>query len=308
VQDAKEVVKHFVELRPDNPQGYFQLGIVNRMLKDNNGALTAFNKALEIDPNSMDAFSQVVSILVSQRHFSAALAKCDEQLELLKNSKIHVAVISTLKGLVYRAQKMDQKAESEFKAAIAADENYLRPYYELAKLYLQRSELDRAIEQYNSALAQNPNQARPHMLLGTLYDEQKKYGLSEQHYREALKINPEFAPAANNLAYLLAENSKDINEAFNYARIAKEKLPNDPGVINTLGWVYYKKGLYDSAIAELRDAQEKTQDNAMINYHLGMAYYKADQKAKAKAVLERVLAIDPNFEKAREVRQVLEKL
>ena len=146
------------------------------------------------------------------------------------------------------------------------------------------------------------------MLLGVLYDMKKKSDLSEQHYRKALKVNAEFAPAANNLAYLLAEKDGDLNEAFDFARLAKEKLPNDPGVMDTLGWVYYKKGLYDSAIAELNDCIEKMNDNAMVHYHLGMVYYKVEEGAKARVALEKALALDPKFEKAEEVREVLAKL
>jgi len=109
------------------------------------------------------------------------------------------------------------------------------------------------------------------MLLGIIYDRQKRFDLSEKHYRKALVINPDFAPAANNLAYLLAEHGKDINEALNFARTAREKLPNDPSAMDTMGWVYYKKGLYDSAIREFTDSLEKIPDNADVHYHLGLA-------------------------------------
>jgi tetratricopeptide (TPR) repeat protein len=211
----------------------------------------------------------------------------------------------SLKGLVYLAQKMDQQAEAEFKTAIDTYENYTQPYYELAALYMKRKALEQAIEQYNAVLKQNPDQPRAHMLLGMLFDMQQKTDLSEQHYRDALKINPQFVPAANNLAYLLAERGEDLNEALELARQAKEKMPNDPGVMDTLGWVFYKKGLYDSAIAELNDCVEKMKDNATVHYHLGMAYFKAGEGARAKEALDKVMALDPQFVKADEVREIL---
>jgi tetratricopeptide (TPR) repeat protein len=218
---------------------------------------------------------------------------------------MHAAIISNLKGLIYKSQEMDSKAEAEFKAAIDAYENYLQPYFELANLYLRRNEIDQAIAQYNAALAQDPKQVQPHMLLGILYDRQHKLDLTEKHYREALKIDPAFAPAANNLAYLLAEHDRDLNEALDLARLAKEKLPNDPGVMDTVGWVYYKKGLYESAIAEFNDCIEKMSENATVHYHLGMALYKVQEGVKAKAQLEKVLTLDPKFEKAEQVKEVL---
>jgi Flp pilus assembly protein TadD len=110
------------------------------------------------------------------------------------------------------------------------------------------------------------------------------------------------------LAYLLAEKGEDLNKALDLARQAKEKMPNDPGVMDTLGWVFFKKGLYDSAIAELNDCVEKMKDNATVHYHLGMAYFKAGEGAKAKTALEKAMALDPKFLKADEVREILEKL
>ena len=52
------------------------------------------------------------------------------------------------------------------------------------------------------------------MMLGTIYDLKKRFDMSEKHYRAALDIDPDFAPAANNLAYLLAAQDKNIDEAL----------------------------------------------------------------------------------------------
>jgi tetratricopeptide (TPR) repeat protein len=60
------------------------------------------------------------------------------------------------------------------------------------------------------------------MLLGVIYGVQKCYDLSEAHYHAALELNPEFAAAANNLAYILADQGKKIDEALRLARMAKE--------------------------------------------------------------------------------------
>jgi len=124
----------------------------------------------------------------------------------------------------------------------------------------------------------------------------------------ALNINPNFAPAANNLAYLLVAQNKNINEALGFARKAKEKLPNDPNVMDTLGLVYYKKGLYDSAIGEFADSLEQMPDNAVVHYHLGLSYYKKGDKNPARTELEKALSLDQEFDGADEARQILSKI
>jgi len=164
---------------------------------------------------------------------------------------------------------------------------------------------DQAIAQYKTVLEKNPKQTAPHMLLGIMYDTQKRFDLSEKHYRAALDINPDFAPAANNLAYLLTTQDKNINEALGFAQKAKEKLPLDANIMDTLGLIYYKKGLYDSAIGEFSDSLEKIPDNAIVHYHMGMAFHKKGDKDRARAQLEKALSLNQTFDGVDEARQIL---
>jgi tetratricopeptide (TPR) repeat protein len=78
--------------------------------------------------------------------------------------------------------------------------------------------------------------------------------------------------------------------------------------MDTLGWVYYKKGLYKNAIAELTDCLKQLPDNATVTYHLGMAYYKTGDLEKARAELEKALQLDESFSGAAEARNILAKL
>jgi chaperonin cofactor prefoldin len=126
--------------------------------------------------------------------------------------------------------------------------------------------------------------------------------------KKALELDPGFAPAANNLAFLLADQDKELDRALELALKAKERLPDDPGVMDTLGWAYYKKGLYDSARSELLDSIEKMPDNAVIHYHLGLTYYKKGEKEKAREELEKALSLDNSFDGAKEAAEVLKKL
>ena len=93
-----------------------------------------------------------------------------------------------------------------------------------------------------------------------------------------------------------------------YAQIAKEKMPKNAAVMDTLGWIYYLKGSYLNAIAELQDSVELASDNALINYHLGMAYYKNNQANDARVSLQKALELDPNFDGADQARRILKQL
>ncbi len=204
------------------------------------------------------------------------------------------------------------EAQNAYRAALDENPNFLPPYYSLATIYRLNNEQDKAISQYKALLDKNPNQTRPHMMLGTIYDLQNKPDLAEKHYRLALKIDPDFIPAVNNLAYRLADNNEGLDQALTLARKAKEKYPDDPRIMDTLGWVYYKRGLYANAITELHDSLKKMPENPEVNYHLGMAHYQngdTDLARKylnlARKYLNETLSLDKAFYRADEVRQIL---
>jgi tetratricopeptide (TPR) repeat protein len=201
-----------------------------------------------------------------------------------------------------------EKAKAILQEAISLNPDYAKPYFTLASIYLSEKQVDKAIEQYEALLAKKPDQVSPHMMLGTIYDMQEKFDLSEKHYRAALEIKPDFAAAANNLAYILSTNDQTIDEALKFAQIAKGQLPDDPSVMDTLGWIYYKKELYDSAIQELTDSASKLPQNATVRYHLGMAYYKRGKKSLARRELERALSLQNDFKEADEARGILAEL
>jgi tetratricopeptide (TPR) repeat protein len=249
-----------------------------------------------------------VLLHAAQNDYDTAIAKCDLQLEKAKDVPVLSSIIHNLKGGLYLKQRKIDEAEASFKAALEANPNYLRSYYALARIYLAEKQVDKAIEQYQTLIAKDPKQPGPHMLLGTIYDMQKRYDLSEKHYREALAINPEFAPAANNLAYLLSSGDKNIDEALTFARIAKEKLPDDPSVMDTLGWIYFKKGLYENAVGEFLDSLEKIPQNAIVHYHLGRAFYAKGENESARSEMEKALSLDSDFDGADEARKILEAL
>ncbi len=96
--------------------------------------------------------------------------------------------------------------------------------------------------------------------------------------------------------------------ALNLAQKAKEQVPDDPHISDTLGWIYYKKNIPSRAVVYLKEAAEKVPNVAMIRYHLGMAYYKNGNRDLAKKELNEALKIDPKFQGADEARATLNTL
>lgn len=107
---------------------------------------------------------------------------------------------------------------------------------------------------------------------------------------------------------IYAEYGGNIDVALSLAQAAKEQVPDNANISDTLGWIYYKKNLFGTAITYLKEAAEKNPKQPTIRYHLGMAYYKDGKKELAGQELRETLQLDPNFEKAAEIKKVLAEL
>jgi uncharacterized protein HemY len=84
------------------------------------------------------------------------------------------------------------------------------------------------------------------------------------------------------------------------AQQAAEIAPDDPAVQDTLGWVYYRKGIYLTAVQHLKAAVGK-QPTALHQFHLAMCYLKAGEQDLGKRTLEAALKLDPNLAKTKNV-------
>ena len=89
------------------------------------------------------------------------------------------------------------------------------------------------------------------------------------------------------MAYLILEHGGNYDEALTLAQTARRGLPEVPNATGTLAWAYYHKGVYRSAIDLLEEAVRKVPQNPIYHYHLGLAYGKADDRARARELYGR---------------------
>jgi tetratricopeptide (TPR) repeat protein len=149
---------------------------------------------------------------------------------------------------------------------------------------------------------------RFYILTGELYESQKNWERAKDVYQKALQIQPDNALASNNLAYVMLEQGGNVDVALSMAQSARRALPESPNVADTLGWAYYHKGAYGSALDLFKEALKLNKDNAddpTLHYHLGLAYQKTSQPGLAKQQFERALKINPSFSYADETRKLL---
>lgn len=225
----------------ENPTFYFKLGQIEQNNKKYPKALDYYDKALELNPNLMDVFTAMIRVYVAENSYNTAIEKCNMHLRR-KNAPpvVKSIVLNSKANLLLRTNRIEE-AKTAFKESISKNPEYMPPYLTLANLYVSERNLNEAIHVYKTLIAIRPEQVSPYSILGGIYEQQGKFDIAETQYLKALKIAPDYVPAMNNLAFLYAEQKKELNKALDLAQQAKERTGENPNIMDTLGWVYYKK-------------------------------------------------------------------
>jgi Flp pilus assembly protein TadD len=114
--------------------------------------------------------------------------------------------------------------------------------------------------------------------------------------------------ALNNLAYILAEEGRDLDQALTYAQRAKQRLPENADVADTLGWVYIKKNLSDNAIEIFRNLTRQNPQNPTFRYHLALAYVQKGDKGQARRELDTALRSKPEKPVEDKIRELMGRI
>jgi len=302
---AETDIRKAMEVAPQNPIGYNQMGQLRLTQKQYSQAEKYYQQALERDPASTDGLNGLMNVYLAQKQTDLAITAANAQLAKVPDS----SAFHDLLGTTLFNDKKDMKgAEAEFKRAAELDKNNSDALVKLGQVQAAEGSADQAIATYQQSLNNNPREVRFYILIGELFESKRDREKAKQMYQKALEIQPENALASNNLARVMLQQGDNVDVALAMAQTARRGMPDSPASADTLGWAYYQKGAYNTAIDLFKEALKKNPDDATFHYHLGLAYQKDNQPALAKQHLERVLKINPKYTNAEDVRKALGQL
>lgn len=275
-----------------------------------------YENALALEGTNFNALSGLIRLHARNNEMSKAHARIDQALGAYPtNASLHY-----LKAQAYGFERNSAQAEAELRKTLELDSNYIAAYSALGALFANTNQQDRAIAEYQKILERRPDNATAYTLIGMLDDSRQHYDAAAESYRQAIGKDQNAVIAANNLAWLYAVNGKgNMDEAVRLAQGVVQKNPNVSGFVDTLGWVYYKKGLYGAAVEQLRKAVALAERAAKdgsgsaapnYHYHLGMALKAKGDKDAARRELEQAVRLSGKvpFAEAGEARNVLATL
>jgi tetratricopeptide (TPR) repeat protein len=287
------------ETSPSLPDVYVSLATLAKAENKPQDAVGFYENALSIDSTNGGALAGLVELYGRTKETGKAHARLDQVLNQYPNN----ASLHFLKGQIYGYEHNAQGAEAEMRKTLELDPNYLPAYSALGALFVNTKQEDRAIAEYRKILELRPDNPTAYTLIGMLEDGRKNYSAAVDNYRKALEKDPNAMIAANNLAWLYAtrpELNGNMDEAVRLAQGVVQKNPNVAGFVDTLGWIYYQKGLHAAAVDQLQKAVKLDEESARItntvpspnyHYHLGVALKAKGDRVGAKRELETALRL-----------------
>ncbi len=205
-------------------------------------------------------------------------------------------------------EEIDNKSEAYYTVQLKKAANYvLLSDYKSAELLLKAMDIDgyqsyqlyldlgdvlrvnnkysEAIEYYNQALEKIDTPSNEHWVLyyalAISYEQDKQWDKAEETFLKALELSQNHYLVLNYLGYSWLKQGKNPEQAFEMIVDAYNQAPNDGHILDSMGWAFYRLGLYDDAITYMEKAAEIEPANAVISNHLGDAYWFVGRKNEA---------------------------
>jgi Flp pilus assembly protein TadD len=279
---ARSRFAEMIALQPDNLPLYSSQGFVLTQLKDYEGAQKHFQTYLDKTPpadrqNEVLIHATLSDMALERKDFPAALKWLDNTPNAADELDIQLkkSVVYDKQGNVAAAKRVLQQFNPKNE-----DESVRLTLAKSQRAEAQKAPAEAASE-LDDALQTYPDQ--PDLLYerAMVAERQDDLPRVEQYLRRLIAVRPDNPHGYNALGYTWAENNVRLDEALELIKKAIELAPNDPFILDSLGWVHYRLGDMVSAETTLRKAYALRQDEE-IGLHFMEVLILSGKKEEAR--------------------------
>ena len=181
---------------------------------------------------------------------------------------------------------------AELRTATSHEDTIIKLFLAEGQILRDMQHFDEGMELYNQSLTMYPGNADLLYARALMAEKIDRLDLLETDLRAILDNDPNNATALNALGYTLADRTDRTKEAFEHIKRAYEIRPDDPAVIDSMGWVHYRMGNYDEAEIHLRKAYSLLKDSEIVG-HLSELIWKQGNAEEARSLLQEAIKADP---------------
>lgn len=297
----------FALTKVKTPDLLLQDAMVRANKKDYAGARTSLESALKMSPEDVRALELLGKTYAVQNEVALGTKRIREQAASQPKS----ALLQKFLGDWLVATGDHGGALQAYGAAKQLDPQLLAADMAMARLYVADNKNDAARQILTRVLQTNSNIGEPYLWMGVIEERAGRFDAAISNYRKVISIDVSNVMALNNLAFLLADHGppRQLDEALKLAQQVRALVPKSSNIADTMGWVYYKKGIYPSAVQQLQDAVSQDRlahaPSPLHQYHLAMAYMKAGDSKRGSDELNAALKLNPNLPEAKQAMTLL---
>jgi Flp pilus assembly protein TadD/peroxiredoxin len=212
LEQAAESFEQVIAARPDDPEGYYNLGTLSLRRSDLDQARTYLEKTVQLRPNYPEAWNNLGMIAAQQGHPDEAVQ--DFQLSLSLRPDYAVALLNL--GNVYRRQGFADKAHECLARALELQPDDAEINYSLGMLYAQRNDLPSASQYLRKAIELRPEYPEALNNLGVIAVREHDYANAEERFKTGILVAPNFDQSYMNLArlYAMQDNTAKAREVL----------------------------------------------------------------------------------------------
>ena len=296
----------------------------------------AFEQLEILESQSEDPLSikvRMALILIEKKLFDKAISKLEEILRLAPESdkirfylaavyeeikKDELAVDHYLKippsssfygeamvhaGYLFKNLGQLDKAISTLEKAYENKKDYPQIYAMYASLLDEDKKYKKALEVLTVGLEKFPENAQLHFYYGTIYDRTGEKDKVIANMKKVIELDPNHSQGLNYLAFTWAEMNQNMDDAEKLARRAVTLDPDDGYILDTLGWILFKRGNKKEALKYLEAAVKFQPSVSIIAEHLGDIYRDLSMVDKAKSMYKRAVDLEVDKNKTKELEQ-----
>ncbi len=297
VADARAQFEILLQQYPNDQTTLYALGLLSVQsgdLPSSEKYLSAYIATLGGQPDRERDASQALLILAQIAEDRNDISGAMKWLEMVDpaNQANYLAATVKRAQLLARSGRLDEAREVLHNTDVEGDDERARLIVNEAQLLRDASRLDDALKLVADALKvqkDNVDLLYEHAMLA---EKANQLDLMERELRRIIQIAPDNQHAYNALGYSLADRNLRLQEAYDLIRKANELAPEDPFIMDSLGWVEFRLGRYEQAEKTLRRAFGIKADPE-IAAHLGEVLWVLGREDEARQLWRDANAKDP---------------
>ena len=288
---AREQFKRVVSANPRDADAVFTVALLAMQVDDLGEAEKYLQRTLELQPENDQARLYLGQIAEQRKRYDDAIQWYGEveSDEYRFDAQARLGVVLAHQGKLEQArahlQALDPKTEAQRVQVALAEEQILRDAHQYKE----------AFDVLTTALGELPNNTDLLYARALVAEKLDRIDVAEKDLRRILKRDPKNANALNALGYTLADRTTRYKEALGLIEQALALKPDDPFILDSMGWAYYRLGNNAEAVKHLRSALDKRAD-AEIAAHLGEVLWVMGDRAGAESVWTSALKHSPDSE------------